>query len=45
MVKTYSRPVLRVQGQLEAMTHGNSRGNALDNTFQTGTPVSQLTFS
>lgn len=45
MSKTYIRPVLRVQGKLEAMTHGASSGNVLDNTFPTGTPVSELTFS
>ena len=45
MTKTYNRPVLRVQGKLEAMTHGMSSGSVLDNTFETGTPVSELTFS
>lgn len=45
MTKTYTRPVLRVQGKLEAMTHGMSDGNALDATFPVGTPKSQLTFS
>lgn len=45
MTKTYARPVLRVQGKLEAMTQGSSTGNALDKDFPVGTPFSQLTFS
>ena len=45
MTKTYTRPVLRVQGKLEAMTHGMSDGSKLDNAFPVGTPKDQLTFS
>lgn len=45
MSKIYTRPILRVQGKLEAMTHGMSDGNNLDNTFPVGTPKDQLTFS
>ena len=45
MTKTYNRPVLRVQGKLEAMTHGASNGSKLDNTFPVGTPKDELTFS
>lgn len=45
MSKTYTRPVLRVQGKLEAMTHGMSSGSKLDATFETGTPRGDLTFS
>ena len=45
MTKTYNRPVLRVQGKLEAMTHGMSSGSVLDRDFPTGTPASELTFS
>lgn len=45
MSKTYTRPVLRVQGKLEAMTHGMSTGNALDRDFPVGTPRGDLTFS
>lgn len=45
MIKTYTRPVLRVQGKLEAMTHGMSKGSRLDNTFGAGTSISELTFS
>ena len=45
MTKIYNRPVLRLQGKLESMTHGASKGSVLDNSFQAGTPVSDLTFS
>lgn len=45
MSKTYTRPVLRVQGTLEAMTHGSSTGNVLDQAFPVGTPRGDLTFS
>lgn len=45
MNKAYVRPTLQVQGKLEAMTQGSSAGTVLDNTFPTGTPVSDLTFS
>lgn len=45
MRKAYTRPVLRVQGTLEAMTHGSSDGNALDRNFPVNTPKSDLTFS
>ncbi|PAU96099.1 hypothetical protein [Paracoccus salipaludis] len=45
MTKTYARPVLRVQGKLEAMTHGMSAGSKLDRDFPTGTPFGDLTFS
>lgn len=45
MSKTYTRPTLLVQGKLEAMTHGMSRGKKLDRDFMTGTNVSDLTFS
>ena len=45
MSKIYTRPVLRVQGKLEAMTHGMSTGTRLDRDFPTGTPFSDLTFS
>lgn len=45
MTKTYNRPVLRVQGKLEAMTHGMSDGSKLDATFPVGTPKNELTFS
>ena len=45
MIKTYTRPVLHVQGKLEAMTHGMSDGSRLDNSFPAGTPKGDLTFS
>lgn len=45
MTKQYSRPTLLVQGKLEALTQGSSKGTALDNTFPTGTPFGDLTFS
>lgn len=45
MTKQYSRPTLLVQGKLEALTQGSRTGNALDNTFPTGTPFGDLTFS
>ena len=45
MTKIYTRPVLRLQGQLEAMTHGMSDGSNLDATFPIGTPKNELTFS
>ena len=45
MTKIYNRPVLRLQGKLEAMTHGMSNGTKLDNSFGAATPVSDLTFS
>lgn len=45
MTKTYTRPTLRVQGNLEALTQGSSTGNMLDAAFPVGTPFSQLTFS
>ena len=45
MKKVYARPALLVQGKLEAVTHGGSKGNALDATFPVGTPFSQLTSS
>lgn len=45
MTKTYNRPVLRVQGKLEAMTRGMSDGSNLDATFPVGTPKNELTFS
>lgn len=45
MSKAYVRPTLSVQGKLEAMTHGASDGNALDQSFPVDTPKNQLTFS
>lgn len=45
MTKTYTRPVLRVQGKLEAATHGMRAGKRLDQAFDNGTPVEELTFS
>ncbi|RJE78704.1 putative RiPP precursor [Paracoccus sp. JM45] len=45
MNKHYARPTLLVQGKLEAMTQGAKSGNALDATYQQGTPTSELTFS
>ncbi len=45
MTKTYTRPVLRVQGKLEDMTHGMRVGSNLDNDFPAGTPFGDLTFS
>lgn len=45
MSKAYVRPTLQVQGKLEAVTHGSSTGSRLDNTFPTGTPFGDLTFS
>lgn len=45
MTKTYTRPVLHVQGKLEDMTHGMSDGNALDRDYPVNTPKPQLTFS
>ena len=45
MTKIYNRPVLRLQGKLEAMTHGMSSGKRLDNSFGAGTAVEDLTFS
>jgi len=45
MSKAYVRPTLRVQGKLEAVTKGASNGSVLDNTFPTGTPNTDLTFS
>lgn len=45
MTKTYTRPVLRVQGKLEAMTHGMSDGSRLDRDFPVNTPRGELTFS
>ena len=45
MTKIYTRPVLRLQGQLESMTHGASDGSKLDNSFPVGTPKNELTFS
>lgn len=45
MTKQYSRPTLLVQGKLEALTQGNSKGSTLDNAFPAGTPFGDLTFS
>lgn len=45
MTKTYTRPVLLVQGSLEAMTQGQSSGSKLDADFPTGTNFGDLTFS
>lgn len=45
MTKTYSRPALTVQGKLEAMTQGQSKGSKLDAGFPAGTPFGDLTFS
>lgn len=44
-MKTYARPVLSVHGKVEELTHGMKDGNALDRTYPTNTPKSQLTFS
>lgn len=44
-MKLYTRPTLRVQGKLEALTQGASNGNALDAAFPTHTPKGDLTFS
>lgn len=45
MSKTYTRPVLHVQGKLEAVTHGSSTGTVTDAAFPAGTPISSFTFS
>lgn len=45
MTKTYTRPVLHVQGKLEEMTHGMRVGKKLDADYNTGTPEPELTFS
>ncbi|WP_108503439.1 putative RiPP precursor [Paracoccus indicus] len=45
MNKAYVRPTLQVQGKLEAMTQGSSKGSRLDNAFPSGTPFGDLTFS
>lgn len=45
MTKIYARPVLRVQGKLEAATQGQSTGRFTDADFPTKTPFEDLTFS
>ena len=43
--KHYEAPQLIELGTVEALTLGGKNGAFLDNTFPTGTPFSQLTFS
>jgi hypothetical protein len=42
----YEKPILRAHGSIESVTRGLEIPPAfLDNTFPTGTPFDQLTFS
>ncbi len=45
MKKIYQKPELKLHGSLEKMTQGASTGTVLDRAFDTGTPISHLTFS
>lgn len=45
MKKTYTSPKLEVVGSIASLTAGESTGNRLDQTFSTGTPFGDLTFS
>lgn len=41
----YTTPELTVHGDVEAITQQNRVGTRLDATFQSGTPISDLTVS
>jgi hypothetical protein len=43
--KTYSSPTLTVYGDVEVITQGSDFGSFLDQSFPTGTPRRNLTFS
>lgn len=45
MTKIYTRPTLRVQGKLEALTQGTQSGDFTDAAFPSSTPRGELTFS
>jgi hypothetical protein len=42
---TYSTPVLRAHGKVEAVTKGGVNGNFTDAAFPAGTPFAAITFS
>lgn len=41
----YEKPLLRFEGSVEQMTHGQSSGSKLDADFRAGTDFGDLTFS
>ncbi|WP_282092603.1 lasso RiPP family leader peptide-containing protein [Epibacterium ulvae] len=43
--ETYTPPVLRKHGKVEAVTKGGTSGSSLDATFTAGSLVTDLTFS
>lgn len=43
--KQYESPFVAEYGKVSHLTAGQSVGNALDQTFPTGTPKNDLTFS